>query len=209
MPRILIGDDHAVFRRGIREILCEHWPSVEVAEAGSGSEMVELARNTQWDVFIMDITMPGQSGTDLLQELRQIRPETPVLPFSMHPENTYALRMIRSGASGYLNKATTPDELMTALKTVMAGRRYISPQFAECLVETYQCGTSKILHKGLSNREFQIMRKLASGKGLKTIAAELAVSPNTISTYRSRLLRKLGLNSNAELARYCIEHGLN
>jgi DNA-binding NarL/FixJ family response regulator len=179
-----------------------------VVEAQNGTEMVELARNTEWDVFIMDITMPGQSGSDLVQELRRLRLTTPVLPFSMHPEATYAIRMLRCGASGYLNKATSPNQLMTAINTILSGRRYISSQLAERLVETVQFDANKPPHEMLSDREFQILRLLAIGQSLKEIAAHLKVSPNTVSTYRARVLRKLRLKSNVELARYSTEHGL-
>ncbi|WP_447598185.1 response regulator [Nitrospira sp. Nam80] len=208
MVRVLIGDDHSVFRRGIRELLHEHLGSVEVGEAESGAEMILLAQEKPWDLFIMDITMPGTSGTDLLQELRRLRPTTPVLPFSMHPEATYAIRMLRCGASGYLNKATSPNQLVTAIKTILSGRRYISSQLAERLVETVQCDANKPPHELLSDREFQILRLLATGQPLKEIASHLKVSPNTISTYRARVLGKLGLKSNVELARYSMEHGL-
>src|SRR5574339_260676 len=125
MVRVLIGDDHSVFRRGIRELLHEHLGPVEVGEAESGGEMILLAQQRPWDMFIMDITMPGISGTDLLEELRRLRPTTPVLPFSVHPEATYAIRMLRCGASGYLNKATSPNQFMAAINTVLSGRRYI------------------------------------------------------------------------------------
>ncbi|MGD9725891.1 MAG: response regulator [Nitrospiraceae bacterium] len=208
MVRVLIGDDHSVFRRGIRELLHEHLGSVEIGEAESGGEMILLAQQRPWDLFIMDITMPGTSGTDLLQKLRRLRPTTPVLPFSIHPEATYAIRMLRCGASGYLNKATSPDQLMLAINTVLSGRRYISPHLAERLVETVQVDAQKPPHEMLSNREFQILRLLATGQPLKVIAAQLNVSPNTISTYRARVLDKLGLKSNIELARYSMEHGL-
>ena len=171
--QILICDDHAVFPRGTRDILLEYLGPVHIEETATGTEMLLLAAQTRWDVFVMDITMPGMNGIELLQELLRVSPFTPVLVFSVHPEATYAVRMIQAGARGYLNKATSPDELVKAIETVVAGRRYISPQLADCLRESLQ-QTPMMMnerHHLLSQREFATLRYLASGKSLKAISA--------------------------------------
>jgi two-component system invasion response regulator UvrY len=211
MLSILIGDDHPVFRRGTRDVLLELLSPVEIEEAGTGTELVSLVKQKAWDVCIMDASMPEKSGTELLREIHSIRPLMPVLVFSMYPEKMYAVRMIRGGASGYLNKATTSPGLLTeAIRSVVGGRQFLTPMVAECLADTLRmrsaaCGTPDQL---LSDREFQIFEMIAVGKQIKEIASELCVSPVTISTYRARILRKLGLKSNADLVRYAIEHAL-
>jgi DNA-binding NarL/FixJ family response regulator len=211
MLSIVIGDDHPVFRRGTRDVLLEFLSPVVIQEAGTGTELISVVRQKGWDVCIMDASMPEKSGTELLQEILSVRPSMPVLVFSMYPERTYAVRMIRGGASGYLNKATTnPDLLMEAIRSVVSGRRFLTPLVAECLADTVRSratptGTPDQL---LSNREFQIFEMLVIGKQIKEIASELCVSPVTISTYRGRILEKLGLKSNADLVRYAIEHSL-
>src|SRR5688572_3940334 len=209
MPNILIGDDHDVFRRGTRDILNERFDPVAIEEAESGLEMIRLAEQSPWDVCIMDVTMPGKSGTDLLQELIRVRPSTPILALSMHPEPTYAVRMIVSGASGYLNKAaTSATQLTMAIKTLLSGHKYITPQVAEYLAEGLSACSAQPLHELLSNREFQVFRMLATGRPLKEIAGELFVSAATVSTYRSRVLEKLNVDSNAQLVRYAMKHSL-
>jgi two-component system invasion response regulator UvrY len=205
---ILIGDDHPMFRRGTRDVLREHFPNALVGEAETGAKMLELAGQQKWDAFIMDVTLPDTSGTDLLHDLLQVSPGTPVLVFSVHPEATYAVRMIRSGACGYLNKATGSNELIMAIETILDGRRYLSPQATECLVKSIQADSLAVPHDLLSNREFQILRLLGSGKSLKEIAGQLSVSASAVSTYRARVLKKLGVKSNAELARYALEQCL-
>jgi two-component system invasion response regulator UvrY len=206
--QILVGDEHPVFRRGIRDLLYEHFAPVDVEEVTSGSDMVLLAQRKPWDLFIMDVKMTGKSGTELLQDLRRIRPSTPVLAISNYSEQTYAVRMIRAGASAYLTKCSTPEVLIAAVKTILSGHKYIGQEVAECLAASIQVGTTKPPHDLLSNREFQILQMLVMGKPLKAIAGELCVSPNTISTYRTRVLDKLQVKSNTELARYAIENHL-
>lgn len=208
MLRILIGDDHAVFRRGTKDVLQEHFAPIEVHEAKTGWEMATLASQGKWDAFIMDVTMPGKSGTDLLEHIHTLHPATPVLVFSMHSEESYAVRMIRSGASGYLNKATGLEELIAAVQAILAGKEFINPAVARCLVESMRAKEAGHLHEALSNREFQILRMLAQGESLKQIAQELCLSANTISTYRTRILQKLRMKTNAELTRYALEHAL-
>ena len=205
---ILIGDDHPMFRRGTRNCLEEHFPAAVIGEAETGAEMLAMAGQRNWDVFIMDVSLPDTSGTDLLRQLLHVRPDTPVLVFSVHPEATYAVRMIRSGACGYLNKATGSNELITAIQTILDGRKYLSPQVAECLVKSIQSDSLAVPHELLSNREFQILRLLGAGKSLKEIAGRLSVSASAVSTYRARVLKKLGVKSNAELARYAVEQCL-
>jgi DNA-binding NarL/FixJ family response regulator len=206
--QILVADEHPVFRRGIRDLLCECFAPVEVEEVTSGLDMVVQAQRKCWDLFIMDIRLAGRSGTELLQDLRRIRPGTPVLAISNYSEEAYAVRMIRAGASAYLTKCSTPDVLIAAVKTILSGHKYIGAEVAECLAASIQFGTAKPAHDSLSNREFQILQMLVMGKPLKAIADELCVSPNTISTYRTRVLDKLHVRSNAELARYAIENHL-
>jgi DNA-binding NarL/FixJ family response regulator len=205
-----VGDDHPVFRRGIRDLLCEHFAPIDIEETASGLDMVLLAQKKWWDLFIMDVSirMAGKSGTELLQDLLRVRPSTPILTISAHSEQVYAVRMIRSGASAYLTKSSPSDVFITAVKTILSGHKYIGPEVAECLATSVQIGSLKPPHELLSNREFQILQMLVMGKPLKAIADELCVSPNTISTYRTRVLDKLQVKSNAELARYAIEHHL-
>jgi DNA-binding NarL/FixJ family response regulator len=206
--RILIGDDHAVFRRGTKDVLQEHFAPLEVQEAKTGCEMAALASQGKWDAFIMDVTMPGKSGTDLLEHIRTVCPSTPVLVYSMHSEESYAVRMIQSGASGYLNKATGLDELIAAMRSILAGQEFVTPAVARCLIQRMRGKESGQLHEALSNREFQILRMVAQGASLKQIALDLCLSANTISTYRTRILQKLRLKTNAELTRYALEHAL-
>jgi len=156
----------------------------------------------------MDVTMPGKSGTDLLEHIRSLHPSTPVLVYSMHSEESYAVRMIRSGASGYLNKSTGLDELVAAMRSILAGQEFVNPAVARCLIERMRTKDSGQLHDALSNREFQILRMVAQGESLKQIALTLCVSANTVSTYRTRILQKLRLKTNAELTRYALEHAL-
>jgi DNA-binding NarL/FixJ family response regulator len=209
MPDILIGDDHDVFRRGTRDILHERFDPVAIEEAESGLEMIRLAEQSPWDVCIMDVTMQGKSGTDLLQELIRVRPSTPILALSMHPESTYAVRMIVSGASGYLNKAqTSATQLTMAIETLLSGHKYITPQVAEYLAEGISACSAQPLHELLSKREFQVFRMLATGRPLKEIAGELFVSAATVSTYRSRVMEKLNVDNNAKLVRYAMKHSL-
>ncbi len=205
---ILIGDDHAMVRRGIVQVLRDNYSGILTGEAEDGLTMIRLAESQRWNLCIMDISMPGKSGTDLLECLKKAQPATPILVFSMYPEATYGVRMIRSGAMGYVNKATGPDELLKSIATVLSGRRYINPQVADCLIEALRPPPLADTHGLLSNREFEVMRMLVQGKALKQIAGELSVSASTISTYRSRILEKLGIKSNVELCRYAYEHSL-
>ena len=210
MLSVLIGDDHPVFRRGTRDVITVGLAPVNIGEAGSGTELIALVKKQAWDVCIMDVTMPEKSGTDLLEEILGLRPTMPVLVLSMHPEKMYAIRMIRGGASGYLNKAATdPSLLIEAIRSVVAGHKFLTPSVAECLAETVQMGSAHgSPDQLLSNREFMIFEMLAVGKQIKEIAGDLCISPATVSTYRSRILQKLGLKNNADLVRYAIDRSL-
>jgi DNA-binding NarL/FixJ family response regulator len=208
MIRALIADDHAVVRQGLRQILLETSDMVVTGEAANGPEALERARAGGYDVIVLDITMPGRSGFEVLKELRLEDPELPVLVLSMHSEEQFAVRLLKAGASGYLNKESAPEELVKAIRKVVSGGRYVSPRLAEKLAFEIDSGSDKLLHETLSDREFQVMRMMASGQTVKEIAAELALSVKTISTYRARILDKMNLHTNAELIHYAIQNQL-
>ena len=203
--RILIADDHAMFRRGLRETLAEAFPRVIFGEAKTAEETVEFARHHHWDVIVLDISMPGKSGLDILDDVKRLRPRTPVLLLTMHPEQQYARRALKAGAAGYLTKDSVPDELKTAIKKIVAGGRYVSMTLAEKLAVDLRQGADLPAHELLSDREFQVLRMLASGKTVKEMAQELSLSVKTVSTYRSRILEKTGMKTNADLIRYALE----
>lgn len=206
--KVLIADDHAVVRRGLRQIL-EAEPDLEVAgEATSGAEVMDALRIQRYDVAVLDITMPGRSGLEILHEIRQQFPELRVLILSMHPEERYALRVLKAGAAGYLTKESAADELIIALRKVAAGGKYVSPTLAERLVDEIGTEISKSPHERLSDREHQILCMIASGMTVTGIASELHLGTNTVSTYRARLLGKLKLANNAELTHYAIRNRL-
>ena len=203
--RILIADDHAVFRRGLRETLSEAFSRITFGEAKTAQETLELARRQDWDVIILDISMPGKSGLDILDDLRRSRPKVPVLLLTMHPEQQFARRALKAGAAGYLTKDSVPDELKEAIKRIVAGGRYVSPTLAEKLAVDLRQGTDMPLHELLSDREFQVLRMIAAGKSVKEVADELSLSVKTVSTYRSRVLEKTGMKTNADLIRYALQ----
>ena len=206
--KILIVDDHAVVRRGVRQILDEEFPGAQITEATNGAEALELARKDQWTCIVLDISMPGRSGLDALRELKVSSPKVPVLVLSGHPEDQYALRVLKLGAAGYLTKDQAPEELVKALKRVLAGGKYITAALAEKLADQLQGETTRAPHELLSDREFEVLRGIATGRALKEIAAELSISEKTVSTYHTRLLEKMRLRSDAEVVRYALEHGL-
>jgi two-component system invasion response regulator UvrY len=208
MIRVLIADDHAVVRQGLKQIIRDAADMLVVAEAANGPETLEKARTEEADVLVMDISMPGRSGFDILKDLRLERPKLPVLVLSMHAEEQFAVRLLRSGAAGYLNKESAPEELVKAIRKVVAGGKYVSPTLAEKLAFEIDSDSEKLLHETLSDREFQVMRMMASGKTVKEIADELSLSVKTISTYRSRILEKMNLRTNAELIHYAIQNML-
>ena len=208
MIRILIADDHSVVRQGLQQIVSEHPNMVVAAEAVSGEEALELVRSNEFDVAILDIAMPGRGGLDILRDLRAARPNMKVIVLSMYSEEQYAVRILRDGASAYLTKTSAPDELVLAIETVAAGRRYITPSIADRLAGYIEDSTTRPAHELLSDREMQVLVLIGSGKTVREIAEELTLSVKTVSTYRSRLLEKMALASNADLIRYAIHHRL-
>ena len=203
--RILIADDHAVFRRGLAETLGEAFSRVTFGEAKTAQETLEHVRRQDWDVVILDISMPGKSGLDILDDLHRLRPKLPVLLLSMHPESQYARRALKSGAAGYLTKESVPEELKEAVRRVQAGGRYVSATLAETLAFDLRRAPDTPVHELLSDREFQVLRMIASGRTVKQIADEIALSVKTISTYRARILLKTGMKTTAELIRYALQ----
>ncbi|HQX58167.1 MAG: response regulator transcription factor [Rhodoferax sp.] len=208
MTRVILCDDHAVVRRGIRDTLADA-PDIEVvAEAGSYSEVRDALRNTPCDVLVLDLSLPGRGGLEVLASLKDTDLQVRVLIVSMYPEDQYAIRCLRAGAQGYVNKAGDPAELVEAVRTVALGKKYVSPAVAQMLVDNLHAPTSEVLHASLSEREMQTLLKIASGKRLSDIATELMLSPKTVSVYRSRVLEKLKLSNNAELTVYAIRNNM-
>ena len=205
--KVMIADDHALFRAGLRSLLEETGEFEVVAEACNGEDALKAVREQEIDVTLLDLSMPKQSGIDVLKRMKSLRPDMAVLILSMYPEEQYAVNMLRSGASGYLTKESAPEQVVTALRTVRKGRKYISGEVAELLAETPDASTAP-LHGTLSQREFQIFCKLSSGQSVSEVAAELFLSVKTISTYRTRVLEKMGMHSNADLTYYAIKNGI-
>jgi two-component system, NarL family, invasion response regulator UvrY len=208
MMRILIVDDHAVVREGVKRILDDMEDAVLVGEASNGRELLVKATPKSWDVVLLDISMPGRNGLDVLRQLKSLQPTLPVLVFSVHPERQYAVRALKAGAAGYLTKDSIPEELVTAVRKVVARRRYVSAALAEYLALEVARDPETPPHTMLSDRELQVLCMLGSGKTVTSIAAELSLSVKTISTYRRRILGKMHLKTNAELIRYAIHHDL-
>lgn len=206
--KVLIADDHAVVRRGVRQILEEAPLGLAVDEAGSARETLKAVLDKDYDIVLLDIAFPDGSGLDVLRQIRSHRPNTHVLLLSMYPEEQYAQRALRSGASGYLTKDSAPDELVFAIQKVIAGGKYITQALAERLADKVGSQVEKAPHETLSDREFQVLTRLGAGKSIGEIAAELSLSPKTVSTYRARLLGKLNLKTTAEIIRYVIENRL-
>ena len=206
--KVLIADDHAVFRRGLRETLAEAFSRATFGEAGTAQETLEQVRRQDWDVVILDISMPGKSGLDILDDLKRLRPTMPILLLSMHPEQQFARRALKSGAAGYLTKDSVTEELKEAVKKIVGGGRYVSATLAEKLAVDLRQGADTPLYELLSDREFQVLRMIASGKTVKDIAEDLSLSVKTVSTYRGRILEKTGIRTNAELIRYALESQL-
>ncbi len=204
---ILIADDHAIVRKGLAQLLREEFPSVNITEADNSMDVCDRARDKIWDIILLDISMPGRNGVEVLKQLRAEGIKAPILMLSMHPEEQYALRVLKAGASGFLNKESATNELVAAIHKVLAGRKYISASLAEKLAEG--AGSSdRPAHELLSDREMQVFQLLASGKTVSEIADEIQLSVNTISTYRTRILEKLSLANNAQLARYALDNNL-
>ncbi len=208
MLKVLIADDHPVVREGLKQIVTETQDMVVAGEANNGQEVLNKIREGDYDVIVLDITMPGRNGMDVLRQLRSERPRLPVLILSIHSEEQYALRALRAGASGYLTKESAPDELVVAIRKVSWGGKYISSSLAEKLAFELEVGREQAPHETLSDREYQVMCMIASGKTVMEIAQEISLSEKTISTYRSRILEKMKMKNNAELTHYAIKNQL-
>ncbi len=208
MIKVLVADDHAILRRGIKQILAEI-PSVDmVDEATNGQEVLAKVAKGSYDLVLLDISMPGRSGLEVLKQLKAEKPALPVLMLSMHPEEQYALRALKAGASGYLTKESAPDELISAIQKILQGGKYVSEALAERFVSELTNPGEKAPHQTLSDREYEILCMIASGKTVSEIGDELALSVKTVSTYRARILAKMNMKNNAEITRYAIENAL-
>lgn len=208
MIRILVADDHSVVRRGIVQIISDHQDMKVVAEAENGFQIMEKLGTLACDVILLDISMPGKNGLEVLRDIREQRPEIQVLMLSMYPEEQYALRALRSGAAGYITKSSAPDELIQAVRKVAIGGKYVTTSLAEKLAASFEFNADRQKHELLSDREFQVMCLIASGRTISDIADELNLSVKTISTYRARILEKMGMSNNAELTHYAISNRL-
>lgn len=207
--RVLCVDDHAIFRQGVKQILLQHDRQTKIGEAATAEQAMQLVRESRWDVAILDLSLPDRSGLHLLSELKQAQPELPVLILSMHADDEYALRALRTGASGYVTKESAPEELITAIQKVTHGGRYMTPALAE-KVAFAAASPSQVQkpHHLLSERESEVLRLIGAGKSLKEIAAMLSLSVKSVGTYRARVLEKMGMSTNADLIRYVIEQNL-
>jgi DNA-binding NarL/FixJ family response regulator len=206
--RILIADDHAVVRRGLKEILADALPDVEFSEAGNGDEVMSHLGKTPIGLLVLDISMPGRSGMDVLRDVKHTYPRLPVIILSCQPEEQYAVRCLRAGAAAYINKESAPEELAIATKKILSGGRYVSTSLAEKLIANLDDSAGKPMHELLSDREFEVMNMIAAGVPLTEIGDRLHVSVKTISTYRARIMEKMQMKSNAELTRYAMTHNL-
>jgi DNA-binding NarL/FixJ family response regulator len=209
MIKILVVDDHAVVRAGVQFFLAD-MPDMKITgEAATAQEAIRLVRSTEWDIVLLDIAMPDKSGVEVLKQIKREKPDLPVLMLSMHPENRYAVQILRSGASGYVQKEALATELVNAIHTILRGHKYISPAVAELLtMDPAVADVDKPLHELLSAREYQIFYKLGQGEGVTRIADELCLSVKTVSTYRSRVLEKMNMSSNADIIYYAIKQNL-
>ncbi|MBP7422916.1 MAG: response regulator transcription factor [Sulfuritalea sp.] len=205
---VLIADDHAIVRQGLKQILSETEDMLVTGEADDGAEALGLARQQPWDVFLLDVSMPNRNGIDTLKQLKKEFPRLPVLILSMHPEEQYAVRALKAGASGYLTKQSAPEQLVNAIRQVASGKKYLSPAVAQQLADAISDATDKSPHERITDREYQVLKLIAAGKTQTQIAETLNLGVATVSTYRARLLEKMGLRSTAELIRYGLEHGL-
>lgn len=208
MLRILIADDHAIVRRGLKDIILEAFPTAEIKEVGDAEELIKLVMKEKWTIVITDMSMPGRSGLEALQQIKLYDPGLPVLVLSVYPEDQYAVRVLKAGAAGYLNKEMAPEELVKAIRSVMAGKKYITQSIAESLANVVDFYSQKLLHEHLSDREFEVFKMLAAGKSISEIGAILLLGVTTISTYRSRILTKMSVKTNAGLTQYAFENKL-
>ena len=208
MIRILIADDHAIVRAGLKQFIADQLDLEVAGEAATGAETIALVRTQEFDIVLLDISMPDKNGIDTLKSIKHIKPELPVLILSAHAEEQYAVNLLRAGASGYINKETASTQLVGAVRTAVQGRKYVSPTLAQVLAEGISGNGDEPLHGSLSQREFQIFCKLAGGQAVSQIADELHLSVKTVSTYRTRVLEKMGMKSNADLTYYAVKNGL-
>lgn len=208
MIRILIADDHTVVRKGLRQILVEEFTNSVIDDVSNADDLIKKVILEKWDVVISDLTMPGKSGLEALQEIKKLQPELPVLILSIHPEEQYAIRVLKAGASGYLSKDTAPDELVNAVRRVLQGKKFITLSIAERIADSFNLDSEKLMHENLSNRELNVFKMIASGKSVSEIAESLSLSLTTVSTYRARIMGKMNMKNNASLTLYAIEHGL-
>jgi len=204
---ILIGDDHSVVRKGLKMILTEAYPHAFIEEAIDGADIIKKIDDRVWSVIISDISMPGRSGLEIVKFVKENYPKIPVLILSVHSPEHYAVRTFKAGASGYLTKETAPEELVKAIEQILNGKKYVTPEIAELLIQYHVDEDMDQPHKTLSDREMEVFQLLAKGKKLSDIAEDLSLSVNTISTYRTRILEKMHITSNADITRYAIEHG--
>ena len=206
--RILCVDDHAIFRQGVKQILLQYDRQVKIGEAATAEAALQLVRDAHWDLVVLDLSLPDRSGFQLLTELKHERRDLPVLVLSMHGEDEYAIRALRNGAAGYLTKESAPEELVAAIQKVTRGGRYMTPALAEKIAFAYAAPQTQAPHHALSEREMEVLQLIGAGKSLKEIAAQMALSVKSVSTYRARLLEKMTMSTNADLIRYVVENDL-
>ena len=206
--RILLVDDHAVVREGLKRVLAGMAGSLEIGEAPDAPRALELVRRSEWDCALVDIMLPGQTGLELVKELHRVQPRLPILVLSMFPEEQYAVRMLRAGASGYLNKESATEQLVSAIRIVLAGGKYVSAKMASQIATELTSASSRSRHEELSDREFTVLRMMAAGMTGKDIARKISISNKTVSTYRTRILKKLHLRNNAQLVAYAVKNDL-
>lgn len=208
MIRILIADDHAIVRKGLAQLIRDEFASAEIAEVGDAEELISKVSDKDWDIVVCDLSMPGRSGLDALRQIKQMYPSLPVLIMSMHDEDQYALRVLKAGASAYLGKDNIHEDIIKAIRTVLLGKKFITPSVAEKLAQALESDTNQLPHEKLSDREFDVFKLLAGGKAVSDIAEQLSLSVTTVSTYRARILEKMNLKSNADLTRYALNNNL-
>lgn len=208
MLRVVVADDHPVVLKGLKDIILESFVNATVDEASTGYELIQKVHNDEYDLVLLDISLPDIHGLEVLKEIKRRRPSLPVVIISMYPEEDYAVRAIKAGARGYVTKRTASDELVEAVRKILSGKRYISQDFAQKMLLDFESDAEEPAHKGLSTRELQVMSRIGKGKATKEIAEELHVSANTVRTYRTRILGKTGLKGTSELIHYALTHGL-
>jgi two-component system, NarL family, invasion response regulator UvrY len=208
MPRVIITDDHPVVLKGLKEIISEGFDDVTIDVSSKGYELLGKISNNEYDIVLLDISLPDINGLEVLKEIKKMKRKLPVLVLSMYPEENYAARAIKGGAQGYLTKGSAPDELILAVRKILSGKRYISPAFAEKMVLDFESDTERHPHENLSDRELQVLSMIGKGKAVKEIAGELHLSTNTVRTYRTRILEKIGVGGTSGLIHYAIIHNL-